>query len=119
MAVNEIRCHTTCLHAEPIVALVRQFSHTVRLLSFPGSQLKFYTDLFITRLLLIFVTLLPMNDAATRFVARFPNLVLCLLGVQVTSHMIECPPHLIGLLIGRGGSTIKRIKVLKHCGIIE
>lgn len=30
---------------------------------------------------------------------------------QVTSHMIECPPHLIGLLIGRGGSTIKRIKV--------
>lgn len=25
--------------------------------------------------------------------------------------MIECPPHLIGLLIGRGGSTIKRIKV--------
>lgn len=31
--------------------------------------------------------------------------------MQVMSHMIECPPHLIGLLIGRGGSTIKRIKV--------
>lgn len=36
---------------------------------------------------------------------------LCMMCGQVTSHMIECPPHLIGLLIGRGGSTIKRIKV--------
>lgn len=46
-----------------------------------------------------------------RFFAPFPPPVI----MQVTSHMIECPPHLIGLLIGRGGSTIKRIKVLIAC----
>eukprot|EP00752_Nemacystus_decipiens_P008306 g7424.t1 len=37
---------------------------------------------------------------------------------EVTSHMIECPPHLIGLLIGRGGSTIKRIKEESRANVV-
>ncbi|CAM9743942.1 unnamed protein product, partial [Phaeothamnion confervicola] len=37
---------------------------------------------------------------------------------EVVSHMIDCPPHLIGLLIGRGGSTIKRIKEESRANVV-
>ncbi|KAG5175969.1 hypothetical protein JKP88DRAFT_351307 [Tribonema minus] len=37
---------------------------------------------------------------------------------EVVSQMIDCPPHLIGLLIGRGGSTIKRIKEESRANVV-
>ena len=37
---------------------------------------------------------------------------------EVVSDMLDCPPHLIGLLIGRGGSTIKRIKEESQANVV-
>lgn len=37
---------------------------------------------------------------------------------EVVSQMMDCPPHLIGLLIGRGGSTIKRIKEESRANVV-
>jgi KH domain len=63
-------------------------------------------------LLLLLLSTAPMNKQAP------VNVNAAGVEDEVVSHMIDCPPHLIGLLIGRGGSTIKRIKEESRANVV-